>query len=194
MIMDKNELVKKLTYKKIKDYSYTIIFFLIFSFFLLIVIKPNLTNVASLQVQLDKLTSLDNDYSKVIAKIVDYQADLENLREDLPILDEALPNYPAINRVIGDLTAIASDSGVVFKTIEVGRIELKENINKNQRKNLTISFTTESEFPKINSYINLLINQRRLKTLQSLLIDRDQTQGSQSAVLKVKLEVNGYYL
>lgn len=192
--MDKNSLKKQLLSKKTKDYTYGIIFFLTFSFFVFFVIRPNLVNVFSLQEELGRLKILDAGYENVIRKIVDIQTFLETNRSDLYLLDQAVSSSPQINKVIADIEAAASSSGVIVHQVDVNKIDLKHKDLRTSKNTLVVNMATRSDFDKLNAFIGNLLVQRRLKTLKSVSIERMSNMASGSAELDVKIELDGFYL
>lgn len=192
--MNRNAIIEKLTSKRVKDYSFTIIFFIVFSFFIIFAIRPNLTTVFSLQKQLKELRALDASYENVIIHIVDLQSLLETNRDNMYLLDEALPGSPQVNKVIDDLKRSASESGVLIRKIDIGEVNLKEDEKKKDIKGFTLSLETNSNFVEVKSFIDQFMNQRRLKMVRNLSIIKDTKDGTGSASLKIKMDISGYYL
>lgn len=192
--MNKNDLLDKLANKKIKEYGFTIAFFLIFSFFIVFAIRPNLSSVISLNEQLTQLHGLDVQYEDSITKIINLQSLIEQNRENFYLLDQSLPSNPQVNKVIDDIKKNASDSGIQIDKIVVDEVNLKEDASKNKMKTFSVHMETASKFENIKQFIDNLFAQRRLKSIQNLTLERDAMSGSESATLKIKLEIGGYYL
>lgn len=185
---------KKLVSSKAKDYTYAIIFFLTFSFFIFFVIRPNLVNVFSLQEELGRLHILDTGYENVIKKIIVIQTFLETNRSDLYLLDQAISSTPQINKVVADIETAASGSGIVVHQIDINKVELKENSKRTSKNTLMVNMATRTGFQEASVFVNNLIGQRRLKTIKNISIDKNTKYASDSAVLDIKIELDGYYL
>lgn len=192
--MDKKNLKKTLITKKTKDYTYGIIFFLTFSFFVFFVIRPNLVNVFSLQEELGKLRLLDTGYENVIKKIITIQTFLETNRSDLYLLDEAISSSPQINKIVYDIQASASDSGIIVHQIDINKVDLKEKGERTEKNILLVSMATRTSFAEANTFVSSLMSQRRLKNMKHITIDRDTKYGTESATLDIKIEIEGFYL
>lgn len=192
--MDKDYLKKKLTSSKVKDYSYSIIFFLTFSFFVFFVIRPNLVNVFSLQEELGKLHLLDIGYENVIKKIINIQTFLETNRSDLYLLDQAISSTPQINKIVQDIEKAASSSGIIVNQIDISKINLKQGAKQTKKNSLMVNMSVKTDFEAMQLFVSNLINQRRLKTLKHIVIDKDELTGSASGSLNIKFELEGYYL
>lgn len=187
-------LLNKIFTKKTKDYTFMIVFFLIFSFFVLFVIKPNLTTVFNLQRERDQLTQLDQDYERAIFNIVSIQSSLERNRESFPLLNDAVPSAAQVNRVIDDITKIASSSSFDIKKIDINQISLKESTDKNETHSYQVFLESAADFNTTRRFINDLLKQRRLKTLKTLNLEQDNKESTQSSFLHIKLEIEGHYL
>lgn len=192
--MDKESLIKQFTSKKAKDYTYAIIFFLIFSFFIFFVIRPNLVNVFSLQEELGKLQIMDTGYENVIKKIINIQTFLETNRSDLYLLDQAVSSTPQINKLVQDIEIAASASGIIVTQINISKIDLKDKTVRTKKNILTVNIATNAGFGEAREFVNNLISERRLKTLKSITLDRNEKSASSSAELDIKIDLEGYYL
>ncbi len=192
--MNKIDLLDKLQNKKIKEYGFSIAFFMIFSFFIVFAIRPNLASVISLNEQLTQLRGLDVEYENSITKIINLQTLIEQNRENFYLLDESLPSTPQVNKVIDDIKKNASDSGIQIDKVVVDEVSLKEDSSKNKMKVFSVNMESSSQFESIKRFLDTMFQQRRLKAIQSLTLERDALSGSGSASLKIKLEIGGYYL
>lgn len=197
--MDTASLVKQLeatlTSKKTQNYSYVIIFLIIFSIFIIAAIKPALTTAFSLQKEEVELTKLDAKYEEAILSIVNTQSLIEEVRDDLPLYDAALPDRPNVNTLLNDIQIAAEENNITPTSINVGEVNLKQ-IGGVKVKTLKITMETSSSFNNLRGFANTLIDQRRLKAIDSFKIEkREKSKGStESAELKLSLEVEGLYL
>ncbi len=192
--MNKSVIKRKLLVKKATDYSYTILFFISFAFFTFFVIRPNILTILSLQEESGRLHILDIGYENVIKKIVDIQTFLEENRTDLPLLDEALPDVPQINKLVNDSQLSASDSGMILNTMSINKVDLRDMGKRMTRKNVNVTIEGLANFLQSKSFITQVMNDRRLKTIRQITFEIDAKQGSASGDLKLVLEVEGYYL
>jgi len=192
--MDKDYIKKKLVTQKTKDYTYGIIFFLTFSFFIFFVIRPNLVNVFSLQEELGRLHILDAGYENVIKKIINIQTFLETNRSDLYLLDQAISSTPQINKIVADIETAASASGVLVHQIDINKVDLKEKGQRQEKNVLIINMATQTGFTEATACVGNLLGQRRLKTFKNISIDTTDRNGTGSATLDIKIELNGFYL
>ncbi len=193
--MDVNSLLRKIAKKNIVDYSYAVIFFIVFSFFTLAVIRPNIITVFSLQKEKENLSIIDASYTSVISQIIDIQSAFESTRNDLYVLDDALPTTPNINKLINDLQTVAGSSQVTVRKMTISQINLKQASLQTGYENINIQFEADASYDQLQQFITNLFAQRRLKTITDLTVVKgDQVGASDSAHLNFKLNIVGYYL
>ncbi len=192
--MNKNDLIAQLSSQKVKDYTFTIIFFVVFSFFLIFAIRPNLMAVVTLREEIDQLKALDQQYEQNISKIIDLQSIIEQNRENFVYLSDALPTNPQVNKVIEDIRKSASDSSMPLDKISVSNVSLKADASRNKTKQFIVSIETGTDFVSAKNFIDQLLNQRRLKTIKNLSMIKQESESSGSATLKITLDIEGYYL
>ncbi len=97
------ELLKQFSSKKARDYGSLALFFIIFSTFIIFAIRPSLTTALTLAQKQKDLVKLDSEYESIVSSVVSNQAQLENVRDQLYLLADAMPNSPQINTLIKDI-------------------------------------------------------------------------------------------
>lgn len=233
--MNKEKLLAMLKDKKIQNYSYHIFFFITFSFFIIFAIQPNLSTAFHLQKELQDLRLKNKQFEEVILQIVNYQSLMEEYRDSLSVLDEAIPSSPELTEIIEDISKIASDSGLIVKSLTIESIALKEDHKKDQSSSggdsidevqgvesdtnedtslnklvevegnkeettglskqpkllsFTITVTGDATFPQISQFLNQIIDQRRLKTYDSISFSSDDS--NTNTVISILIRT--YYL
>src|SRR3989344_4068855 len=190
--MEKSNLIKQLSDKKTKDYTYTVAFFLLFSFFVFYVIRPNLITVFEIKTKIKKLQEIDQLYADQITKIIEVQAAFENSREDLKLLQEAISRQPEVNKVLFDVNVSTDESKLIAERIVISDINLKDKGTANKLRSFIINLNLSGNFEDTLAFIRKIYNQRRLKLIPLLELTRQTNQSTQSAeLLKIKLEVEG---
>jgi hypothetical protein len=208
--MKREDILEKLTDKRVKDYSFLIGFFLVFSIFVLMAIRPNLVTAFSLQRELEDLRIQDAEYERVISNIVQYQSIIEQTRADIPLLEEAIPLSPEIFLMVRDIRKGASESGIIIDKLEVSEVELRAGkkvvvpgaapppaANSDaaaEARKYMVKFEIESNFTEVKNFISRTVLQRRLKTIENLIISGTGVSGTQSATFRISFTVDGYYL
>lgn len=190
--MDKSSLIKHIFNKKTGDYTFTIMFFLIFSMFILFAIKPSLTTATSLKKEESDLKKIDELYEKKILNIFEIQKIMEENRDEFPLLNQAITSYPKVNKMIEDIKSVADSNSFSIKKAGVADVNLFDTNNKNTQ-HILVTVEGTSSFENLMKFTQALFNQRRLKTITKMTINRDLV-STESAVLDITLNIEGYYL
>lgn len=193
--MDKKKLLSKIFGRKeLADYSYTVLFFLISSFFLIFAIKPALSIAFSLRRESGDLKRVNDVYEQNILKLVDIQANLERIRDKLELLETAVPPRPDTQGIVADIKRAAADQGLLIKNFDISKVDLKKSDDKKNIKVIAINVQADTDFQSISGFVQKLITQKRLKLIKKLSIFKDDKNATGSSVLRVIFETEGYYL
>lgn len=179
--------------QKRTDYSFTVMFLLIFSLFIFFAIRPSLTTAASLKKEEQDLTRIDGLYEDKIISIAKVQSLMEENRNEIPMLYQAISSSPQVNKMVEDIKQAADLSSFTIKKTSMGDVNLT-GITKNKLENLEADIEGVSTFEQLQKFIQILTDQRRLKTIDKIAITKDGEYSSSSAQLKVNLHLIGYYL
>lgn len=192
--MDKSSLLKKLFSEKTKDYTYTIAFFIIFSFFIVGIIRPNLISIFEAHDKISQLEKINKQYEDQIDKVIEIQAVMESNRDDLVYLDQAISEKPDVNKVLSDVNVTSEGANLTAQKIDISDINLKDKGDVNKLKSFDIKMNLEGSFDDTLSFVKKIYEQRRLKRVPDLSIDRSAEESSRSSTLNINLNVEGYYL
>ncbi len=190
--MAKTTIAKSIFTKKTGDYTFTIMFFLIFSMFIVFAIKPSLTTAASLKKEEADLEKIDAVYEKKIIAIATIQQTMEANRNDFFLLGQAISSYPKVNKMIEDIKSVADQNSFTIQKAGVDDVNLFDTKNKDIQK-ILVTVEGTSSFDNTMKFTQALFSQRRLKTIPKMTINHS-AESSDSAKLKVTLIIEGYYL
>lgn len=191
--MDYKTVVKRFNEKKVKDYTFAVLFFLIFSFFIYFAIRPNILTAIELNKELEELKLRNNDYERFIQQVVEHQSVLENNRQKLYVLDDAIPeNTRKTYKLIDEFLSVASESGVVLSGLAIPDETLVSVNPETGLKTLNFVFSTEAPKQNISSLLLKLIEQRRLKDVKQLDIEVNN-ESSSGAKWQVSVDLDTYY-
>ena len=189
--MDKKKKIKNALLEISPDYSYIIMFLVIFSVFIFFAIRPSLSTAFSLKKEEADLSNIDSLYEKKIMDVSLIQTQIEESRDSIFLLDEALSQNPAVNEMVEDIKTIADKNNLLIRTASISDIDL----SKKQTKLGYINFVIDGKitYPDLVNLIKDIHNQRRLKTIEKITINQDK-EGTSSGILLINMQVNGYYL
>lgn len=191
--MDKINL-KGLFTEKGKDYTYAIIFFLIFSFFTFFVIRPNILTVFEANLKIENLKKNNASYEAQIQNIINAQSVLVDARDQLVFLDEAITKKPEVNELIRGVTNILDKNKLTIDKINLVDVNIKDVSRTNELKTIVFDFGLTGQFEDISKLIKDLYDQRRLNLLRNIDIERRTEAASVSGELKINFQLEGYYL
>lgn len=189
--MQKIKISSSIFTKKTRDYTFAILFLIVFSIFIMAAIRPSLTTATSLKKEEVDLKKIDNLYESKIKNITLIQSQVEENRDDIYLLNEAVSQFPEVNKMVEDVKNTADKNSFVIKKASISDVNLYKNSKKLDKVSLMIEGKTD--FNNLTQFINDLFLQRRLKTIPKITISKD-LEASGGADLKVVLTVDGYYL
>ena len=190
--MNKASFIHKIFTKKTQDYTFSIAFFAIFSIFIFFAIRPSLTTAFSLKKEEEELKIINAQYDKQVENILATQSFLEKNRDSLYLLEEGIPSTPQINKVIDDIKKISDAYSLSLKKAGMGEVNLSHPPSDRKLQTLKLTIEGASNFENVMKFVESLFQQRRLKSIQKMVISKEMI-GTESAQLKINLELQGYY-
>ncbi|MEK7633337.1 MAG: type 4a pilus biogenesis protein PilO [Patescibacteria group bacterium] len=189
--MDLNIISKSIFTKKSGNYVFIIFFFLIFSVFIIFAIEPSLKTAFSLKKEEKDLKKIDQVYEEKIGSITSIQTQIEESRNDLPLLNQSISENPEVNKIIEDIKKTADKNSLTISKANIVDINLSKVNQELQEIRLIMEVTTN--FDNLRQFMIDLSSQRRLKVIDNITINRDR-ESSASGELDVALTIDGYYL
>lgn len=183
--------IKNIFNKKIEDYTYVILFLLVFSIFIFFAIWPSLKTAFSLLKEKKDLEIIDKIYEEKIINIYNMQQSLEENREKLYLIDEAVSTNPQVNKMIDDIKKSADKNNFFIKKANIADVNLSQT--KKELGVIKLIIEGKSDYENFNQFINDIFEQKRLKTIENLLISKDK-ESTESSQLQITFTIDGYYL
>lgn len=192
--MDRTQFLKKVFSKKTQDYSYAIAFFLIFSFFIIAVIRPNIVSVFSANAKIQELEGTNRVLEAQINNVLQIQTQIERSRDDFYLLKETIAASPQVNKVLSDINTAAEKNNLIIERASIGDVNLKDVSNPQKLKSVMMHLDLLGSYEDLTKFISDLYDQRRLKVIKKLSVARDAKSASDSSTLKLQFDIEGYYL
>ncbi len=189
--MNLNNISKSIFVKKTGNYVSIIFFLLIFSIFIVFAIKPSLTTAFSLKKEELDLKKVDKIYEDKINNITSIQTQMEENRDNLPLLSQSISEHPEVNKIIEDIKKTADKNLLTINKASIVDINLSSTNKELQDVRLIMEVSTS--FDNLKQFMADLFSQRRLKIIDNVIISRDK-ESSSSSDLKVVLTIDGFYL
>ena len=163
----------------------------IFSIFILAAIKPSLTTATSLKKEEIDLKKIDSLYESKISNITLIQSQVEEYRDDIFLLNEAVSQFPEVNKMVEDVKKVADKNNFNIKKAGISDVNLYKS--KKQLDRVSLIIEGKTDFNNLLLFINDLFLQRRLKNIPKMSIIKN-IEASEEANLNVVLTIDGYYL
>jgi len=195
--MKENIIGKNILYlKKFEKYFYFSLFFLVATFFMIFVIRPNLRQLFFANQKLDQLKKIDEKYNRLLERIIKFQNDLESHRDDLLLIDQAITDSPQINKAITQIEALIGKNNLSINSMSVSNVDLKSELKLSETQTLKINLILEGDYENFRKFLTDISNQRKIKIVDNFLIEKESTltQSTASANLKIQLQVNSFHL
>ncbi len=189
--MDKLKLPSGIFTKKVSDYTFAVLFLLIFSGFIMFAIRPSISTAFSLKKEEADLDKIDKLYESKIVDIASIQSQIEDNRDSLNLLDEAVSQFPEVNKMVEDVKTIADKNQITIKKANIADVDL--SVSKNTVERVKLIIEGKTSFENFMSFVNDLGGQRRLKTVEKVILGRD-LESSAEGGLRIVITIDGYYL
>lgn len=189
--MDLNLLSKSIFEKKGSDYAFIIFFLIIFSVFITFAIRPSLITAFSLKKEEVDLTKIDRVYEEKISSITSIQTQIEENRDNLPLLNQSISEQPEVNKIVEDIKKIADKNSLIINNASIVNINLSKSYQEKQ--NVQFKMEATATFEHLRQFMTDMFSQRRLKLVNNLSINQDK-ESTASGNLRVVLVIDGYYL
>lgn len=189
--MNTAEISKSIFTKKNQDFTFIVLFLLVFSVFIFFAINPSLKTAFSLKKEEKDLTQVDNLYEQKIMNIASIQSQIEDNREDLPLINQAVSEFPQVNKMVDDIKSIADKHSITIKKANISEVNLSQS--KKSLERIQMNIEGRASFDDLHTFIQDLFKQRRLKTINNMSVKKDKD-STGSAQLEVVLTIEGFYL
>lgn len=180
--------------KELREYSYLAFFFLLLTIFIIFVIRPNLKQIFLAKQKAEDLRLIRDDYEKIINKIINFQSNFEQFRDDYYLINQAIPLHPLINKILSDIDNQIKKNNLQVEEIRINDVNLLTR-KREEVESIKLDLSIIGNFDNFNQFIKGIINQRRLKEIESFKITNlNEFSASESSQLKINLVVKSYFL
>ena len=168
-------------------------------FLVTIIIRPTLQIMSGLSKEIAEKKELSQQLEKKSAALATAQAVYFSSRDQLSLLDEAIPSHDSLITDLKTIERMASDNAVIISSIGVqgerlkvindstpsGEVNQISSSSKNPSDRLPLSISVEGDYLSIKNFVDQLISYRRLFIIQSISfsIKKQQTDQALSASL-----------
>ena len=184
-------------YKNKKTRVYTeIVFSLItISFFLFFAIKPTLTTIASLMKNIKDQETVTEQLQSKIRALITAQAEYNLIKDDLPLVDESLPQETQVSLLVRQLEALARQTGVEVEAIKFEQVYLRgaPPSTTDTPQSLNFSFVASGQYQNLKAFLQSCSSLRRIIIVESFSFNSRKTQ-TEDQLLTLSLNGKAYFL
>ncbi|MCL5438675.1 MAG: type 4a pilus biogenesis protein PilO [Patescibacteria group bacterium] len=180
------------TFKQEKARAFTTIAFTLIavSVFGLFAISPTLSTISNLRRQLADNQLVDQELTEKINNLSILQQKYNVLTNDIPIVLSAIPQSPMIPILAGQIQAIAGNSGVAIKRLQVSQVEISES--KKEPINYSFNFSVDitGTYDNIKNFLYSLSDFDRIVTIDTISLSKSSSNEND---LQLNLKAKAYF-
>ncbi|HEX7018151.1 MAG TPA: type 4a pilus biogenesis protein PilO [Patescibacteria group bacterium] len=161
-------------------------------FFAIFAIRPTLLTMSDLIKEIEDKRELSQKLDQKVAALASAQNELLSVQDRLQVVDQALPSEPKLLESLSYLEKIASDQQLVIENLTVATLPEESGRNRSARtgrKNYTINFTVQGDYPTIKRYLDQVLNVRRAFVIETVAFTTSDNRGKKSLKANVTLGV-----
>ncbi len=190
-----NKAYKKITpfmeSKKTASYFSLTLSLFTLSFFGLFAVRPTLITAISLTKQVSDLRILYLNYENKIGSLIRAQGEYEQIRNDVHLIDETLPENPAFSKLAKTVEKFAKQENFIINQFQIDPLPISMTQPKGKLYEYGFTLVGNGKYSSISSFLNHIVNWKRIVNIKSL--EFAQTGGTSSATLRLSLKATTYY-
>lgn len=162
------------------------------SFFGLLAIRPTLITAVSLLKSVSDLRKLNIEYENKIGTIVRAQSEYEQIRDELPLVEAALPKTASFHTLAKSLENFAQNTNVNLSQLQIDSVSISKLPPTGKLNEFDFSLTASGDYSSVSSFLQTILNSARIVTIDSLDFVREGA-ATTSGNLKITLKASAYY-
>lgn len=177
--------------KKTASYLTITLSFLSLSLFGLFAIRPTLITAISLINNVDQLRKLNIEYENKIGNLIRAQSEYEKIREELPLIDSALPQNASFSKLARAIERYARRENVTINQFQIDTVPISTLSASTTLYNFGFSLVGLGAYESLSNFLDHLVNWKRIITIKSL--EFNQEGSTVSGILRLTLKGAAYY-
>lgn len=176
--------------KKTASYFTITVSLLTLSFFGLFAIRPTLVTAITLIKNVSDLKKINIEYENKIGSIIKAQSEFEKIRDNLPLVENAIPTTPIFNKLANGLEKFAQSSNLAITQLQIDNVPISKLPSSSKLQKFGFNLIATGDYPGTLSFVQHLINWKRIVTISSLEIIKE---GGAQNNLRVLIKGVAYY-
>ncbi len=192
---------------KNRAYTTTIFSFLAISLFGWYGIRPTLQTILFLRREIADNTVVNKIMEEKITNLIEAQANYQAIEDQLPLIDQAVPETPDALTLVFQLKNLAEQTQVTVSSISIPSIPLlgqeatpssQKTQNQPKEKIVPMVVSVNGPYSNIKAFLEGVINMRRIVTVNSSIISslKDEEVSDDPLApksLRLVIRLQGYY-
>jgi Tfp pilus assembly protein PilO len=179
--------------KSKKTISYIAVTLSLFSlsFFGIFAIRPTLITAVSLMKNVADLKRLDLEYEDKISSVIRAQSEYEKIRDKIPLIHAALPQYSAFPVLTKALEDYSLRSGISISQLQIEGAPISKRPHTGAVQQFAFNLIGFGDYSSVITFVQHLTNWKRIVTIDS--IELSQAGSTESGSLRMSLKGTTYY-
>lgn len=177
--------------KKTASYFTLTLSLISLSFFGLFAIRPTLITATSLLRSVSDLKKLNTEYENKISSIIKAQGQYEQIRDDLHLLNDALPPNATFGKLAKNIEKFAQNSNITLTQLTIDTVPVSTPSGSGKMHDFGFTLASKGDYPSLMSFLTHLLHWRRIVSINSLQFSQEES--SPGGNLRLSLKATTYY-
>lgn len=177
--------------KKTASYFTLTLSLLSLSFFGIFAIRPTITTAVSLTKNIQDLKKLNLQYEDKIGSLIRAQTEYEKIRNDLPLIDTAIPANASFSKLVKAVERFADRENVTIGQLQIDTVPVSTLSSSSKMYSFGFNLSVFGKYPSLTSFISHLLYWKRITTVSAL--DFSKEVSTPGANLQLTLRGTAYY-
>lgn len=175
--------------EKTQKFSTLILTLVALSLFGVFAINPTITTIIHLQKQLSDNHFIDQKLQEKIINLNSLQTQFSSIKEDLPIILNAIPQKPTVPLLAAQLQGVAQKNQVTVERLQVFQVELSKQQNIKGHGSFGFTMDIEGSHANITKFLSSLIGFERIVSIENIALGNSKTKD----ILTLSLRGKAYF-
>lgn len=186
---------------KMRTSTAAVFSFLAISLFLWYAIRPTAQTIIYLQREIADKTTLNQQMEQKITALIEAQATYENIKDSLPVLDQALPKNPDAVILARELRNVANLSLASISAIQIPSVPIitKEAspgakiAAQNPLQEFPVTVVLSGSYENLKTFLAGILEMRRITSIDMISIKQSGDFNTASHTLQLSIRLKSYY-
>jgi len=152
-------------------------------------INPTLSTIANLRKQIDDDTFVEQKLVEKITNLSILQQNYTNIKNDLPMVFDAVPTSAQIPPLVAEVQAIAKNSNIKLDNFQTFIVDLSTKGTANKKySSFDFGFSSEGTYPDTMNFIDQLLNFQRVIIIDNISISKINNKETDNGTLQLNLK------